>query len=85
MELSPFNTPGGAAGRSGPGAGTYEDPVRYRVLDPQVPDVPEVIPERGHQEDVDLMTFHEEVPDELSLAEEEAALAEDGQGDEAAA
>ena len=31
------------------------------------------------------MTFHEEVPDELSLAEEEAALAEDGQGDEAAA
>ena len=81
MELSPSNAPGGAAGRSGPGAGTYEDPVRYRVLDPQVPDVPEVIPERGPQEDVDLMTF----PDELSLAEEEAALAEDGQGDEAAA
>ena len=65
MELSPFKTPGGAAGRSAPGAGTYEDPVRYRVLDPQVPEVvPEVIPERGPQDDVDLMQFHDEVPDE---------------------
>ena len=44
MELSSSNAPGGDAGRSGPGTGTYEDPVRYRVLDPQVPEVPEVIP-----------------------------------------
>ena len=85
MELSPSNTPGGAAGRSVPGAaGTYEDPVRYQVLEPLVP---EVIPaERGPQDDVDLMQFHDEVSQpQMSLAEEEAALAEDGQGDEAAA
>jgi len=48
MELSPSNTPGGAAGRSAPGAaGTYEDPVRYRILEPQVPEVQVIPAERG--------------------------------------
>ena len=48
MELSPSNTPGGAAGRSAPGAaGTYEDSVRYRILEPQVPEVQVIPAERG--------------------------------------
>ena len=86
MELSPFNTPGGAAERSAPGAaGTYEDPVIYQVLEPQVPQVQVIPAECGPQDDVDLMTFHDEVSQpQMSLAEEEAALAEDVQGDEAA-